>query len=828
MANLIANASSTFTGAATWAAVATGAGAALPTVTTNVTNTTTAYVYNPAFTITNTEVLDGVLIHLARANSSTGTFSVALSDDNGTTATREVTVNVTDLFAVSSGAALNYGWYFFKFGTTLTADGGADYRIGVKSSTASTVSVTRASATAADWSHLIRTTTAATAAAADAIYLCGEFVSAGVITTLTVTMNQTVATDYGTLDIGASGVLTWGTTAATNYILQLSGNLNVWAGGIYNQGTVATPVPRDGTATLQFDCVADGDFGLIANGGSTLVLQGLSRTIAKLVTKCLLNADAAANATSLGVSADTGWLSGDRIAVASTSRTATDCEAGTLNGAAGAATLTVNGFAGTGGGLLVAHSGTSPTQAEVALLTRNVVVRSVSTTAMAYVSLLADGDFDADWVEFRYFGTNVVSKRGVELATTTGTVTMHYCAINDCETWGLNLTGTTLTGSIAVDNLVMYNCGSAAGFGALAVSAATGIPALSDVLIIRTASTATAVSLSDLGMSLSGLTVVGATGTGIAASEAGGTGSWSNIVVHSGAGTGFSYTSGVLAITTSAAFWRNNGSGLAPSGSTGELTITNLVTFGNTANNISISAGAYMELYSPILNGDTTFSTGTGINIVGSASKTIIHDGDFSTVTGIKTAHTNDISVNTTNPYVSFVLDNCKLGAATEVSAQTLLSQHALIASQNHDQTAGNHRYWKRYGNGQTDSTIFNVSSPSERLTPNDASFKLESGPRVVACNSGATVTVTVYVRRSVVGDGTAYTGAQPRLVVRRNSSIGYSANTVLDTAIVAAGTWEQLSGTTTAATSDGAFEFFVDADGTAGWVNVDDWATTS
>jgi hypothetical protein len=38
-------------------------------------------------------------------------------------------------------------------------------------------------------------------------------------------------------------------------------------------------------------------------------------------------------------------------------------------------------------------------------------------------------------------------------------------------------------------------------------------------------------------------------------------------------------------------------------------------------------------------------------------------------------------------------------------------------------------------------------------------------------------------------------------------------------------GTWQQLTGTTSAVNADGGLEFVVDCDGTVGWVNVDDWS---
>jgi hypothetical protein len=46
----------------------------------------------------------------------------------------------------------------------------------------------------------------------------------------------------------------------------------------------------------------------------------------------------------------------------------------------------------------------------------------------------------------------------------------------------------------------------------------------------------------------------------------------------------------------------------------------------------------------------------------------------------------------------------------------------------------------------------------------------------------------------------------------------------VLDTMSAGADTWEQLTGTTPVASETGVFEVFVDCDGTAGSVYVDDW----
>ena len=77
------------------------------------------------------------------------------------------------------------------------------------------------------------------------------------------------------------------------------------------------------------------------------------------------------------------------------------------------------------------------------------------------------------------------------------------------------------------------------------------------------------------------------------------------------------------------------------------------------------------------------------------------------------------------------------------------------------------------------------------------------------------------------MGDGAAYNGNQPRLIVRRNDAIGITSDTVLATYSAGTGSWNQLSGTTAAFSDDGVAEVIVDCDGTAGWTNIDDWSVS-
>lgn len=155
----------------------------------------------------------------------------------------------------------------------------------------------------------------------------------------------------------------------------------------------------------------------------------------------------------------------------------------------------------------------------------------------------------------------------------------------------------------------------------------------------------------------------------------------------------------------------------------------------------------------------------------------------------------------------------------------------SIIAFQKWNQTTGSHRTYKREGSLMTDSAIFRTASPSLRMTPSYSTNKLDTlgwrGGFLKKIANGTALTASVWVRKSVVGDpsGANYNGNQPRLMVKRNAAIGITSDTVLATATTSG--WELISGTTAVATDDGVAEFYVDCDGTAGWINVDDVVIT-
>lgn len=820
MATLINSASGNLMTAGTWGTAEAGAGSQQTTIS-STGNTTVAYVASSAFTITLNDVIVGVLVHCKRLNT-TGTVTVGLSDDNGSTWAREVTVNASDLPASQS-------WCFFKFGSTITGDGGADYKVGIKGSSAGNATFYR-DGTVGNWARLLMTNTAPGAVAAgDILYVTGDLTGAGAGNDYTVTMDDTASTDFGAVTVCQRGILQFGTTASTNYTLKVSGDLAVWASGTLNVGTVATPMPANSTGWLTLDCTTNVEFGLLLKDGSTCVIQGASKTY----DRCLLNANASVNDTTLTSDVSTGWADNDKIAVASTTRTAAQCEQGQLNGAASGTTLTVDGFGGVGGGVAYAHSGTSPTQAEIINLTRNVGVRGASATLQTYISVGNLATVDWDWAEFYWHGSATAGKRGLEIATTTGSFNMQRCAAHDfsvASSYGINVTGSA-SDNFTITNNVFWNVDA---YFFLIASTTGASWVFSANVLMRNIST-DLTRLNDAGGTFTNNTLVGGSGIGILYSDALPLGTMSGNIVHSCASSPiyFSLTTPAAGSSLSSlTAWRNGAA--AYISVVTDITVSNWTLFGNATANIQLagSPATNVTLDTVVASGDSSFSTPSGISFPDTVVGVRLDNCDFGYATGIKTGHTTSDLAFTNPKIVQLYGGNTRLASSTPVSGFTnVVDVKSFIRISRYQQTAGNHKAWFKYGTITSDSVIFKTATPSERLTPTSASVKLESGPKRKKVDNGATATFSVWVRKSAVGDagGADYNGNQPRLVLRKNAAAGISSDTVLDTMTVAVGNWEQLSGTSSpAVTDDAVLEAFVDCDfGGAGWINVDDWTVS-
>jgi hypothetical protein len=839
--DLVAIVTGNLTAAATWGQ--TDATSNLVSTNTGSTALTTSDQDSAAFAPGAITVI-GIALRLAAraAGSPTNTITITLRNSTGSLDVAAVTANVSDLPVAAAGANCEGGWHFFKFSAPQLLIAATNYIVRAKLSATTTAVSLCTNGTGANWQRLMVTSGTAAPAAGDDMHVCQTLdavTNPATVTAVTVTMDQTAATDYGSastnaylaaLDISKGGTLTWGVAAATAYILQLSGNLIVYRSGTYNQGTVATPIPRGSSATLQFDCAADNDFKIRVMDGGTFVAQGLSRTVGKNIVWTLLTANQAGAAVAATVADDTGWLNGDDIAIASTSRTYTEAETVTLSGDAGATSLAH-------GAVTNAHAGSTAEkcQAEVILLSRNVVIRAVSTTLQfGGMEIRATATVDCDWVLFRYMAG--ASQYGLDVNITTGSATFSYCCARDCEQGWLNIGGIVNAGTLTIEHCVGYNLNTTnSNFSYIYLP--NGSQPLSTVTIndcVAIPRAGGAPPFRFYGMSsyvvLTNIRATSCPQQGIifagAVANMGGA-TIGPITTHSNANAGVQFSSAITnAVFDTIYSWRNGEHGLYFAAGTthGNLNFAGtVVLFGNNSCGILFNDECMHVRFVDLRSyGDSTFAQARGLYFQRACGHIRVESADFSTASGIWVAHsTQDILIDSA-AIVDLVINNALLAATTELT-MTAAGGGTAVRLQRRDRVATQHVTKTVRGDLTYETTTVDVS-PSLKMTPNCVSpLKLQSnagfygkGFRVKA-DSGQTATFNVKVRK----DGT-YAGNAPRLILCANPALGIAADVVGATLSVGINTWETLTYTTGAVTDNGVLEFLVDCDGVAGNVFVD------
>lgn len=809
MATLISKQTGNFTAAGTWGVVDT---TTFLDSEANNTALTTSYVAS-AGTTPGAITVEGIAVKIFSRNASpTGTMSVDLAVAGVQVAGTEVTTDVTDLPI--------QGWVFFKFSAPVLLLAATAYTVRAKTSSSSMVNLYR-NATANNWSRMLRTTTTAAPAATDSIHVMGDYTgTSGAGSSYTVTFDNTAATNFGTttppqsLTVNKRGTMTCGTSAATNYVFTYTGIQRVFDGGVLNWGTSSARIPSNSSVNIVAVQAANVDSGIQIASGGILRMYG-DNSVTNLKTQLTSNVGVAG--TTCDVLSTTGWAGTNQVVFAPTAATPSQFEKRTINTIVSGTQFTVTA------GLTNAHSGSSPTRGYVGLLTRNVKFHGESATQQAFIKVETGGQIEIDFAEIYNLGSSTTNKRGIEHESSV-TSFITNSSIYDCSTTGSAgfMVGTSTANNFTVQSNIFYNCSS---HSILLNTALTGTSyVIDDNLVIGTGATggASGIQLSDVGGTITNNIVSGSTsGSGIAFAESGGLlGSISGNVCHTNNTSGIS-NGGVLGTVTNSTTWRNTQNGIVQT--SGETIYDGHTSFGNTIANFSISGGV-ATVNSPVWNAGTTQVCPVGLALAGSG-KVMINDGS----SGSSTAHgTGDINVSGINHYNEVYLNNFIMASGVEVANQTNLAPFSYIGANEHDGTEGNNRAWRKYGNYTIDTTILDAT-PSLRMTPSSASQKLVSPFITVPCLDGQAVSVSIKVRESVVGDGTAYNGAFPRLIVRKNVSVGVSADTVLATATSASeGAFETLTGTTVVPNADGVLEFYIDCDGTTGWVNVDTFNVTS
>jgi hypothetical protein len=447
------------------------------------------------------------------------------------------------------------------------------------------------------------------------------------------------------------------------------------------------------------------------------------------------------------------------------------------------------------------------------------------------------------WVLFRYCYGGSSPKRGLDIGHSGGTVTVTNCIVRDMQNRACAIASTATT-AVTISGLVGYTATAlGTGVGALSVESANTAPVTLSTIGLMVDSSASSGVLIVNGsgpVSLSNAWLSG--GADVVLRVAVASTAWVNVsldtvYVHSQAGSSsmLQVSSGFVARSAWNAVhvYRGNNIGLNfTAGLAGELTFTNSRFFGNVSNINGDNGWSRLRFVNCTIAGDSTFASQRGFRLNGAAATTEMRlEGCQVGVAGsFYASHTvADIDPATGwGVYCAITLVNTTLGSATRWSTNlsTQAGGYSFVAEQRKDGATGVHQTtYFLAGVVSRETTIYRTAAPSEKLAPSGGTngLRLRSSVKRIPIGAGQTATIGVYVRKNG-----SYNGNQPRLMLRANPAVGVTADTVLDTMTAGADTWEQLTGTSSpAATEAGVLEVYVDCDGSAGAVYVDDWTAS-
>lgn len=783
--------------------------------------TTTSYVSGSNST-PGAITVDGIMLKYRYVVTNTGTLSAEIYNSTGaaSVAGTEVTINVSDLNMVNqAGSNSTGGFIYLKFGSPVTLLAATNYNVRVKTSTASTVYVNASSGT--NWSIGLVTSTNAAPAASDNLYFCGPFTTTSTPVFVTCTYDNTASTVWGSFELGGFAKNILQNSASTAY------KLSIATGGYYKCtlnsesefGTSSSRVPATSSIFFELQSGGAGANGLEIRSPAKFRMYGETKT-----RKAKLAANSSAGATSLTTDVSTGWKNGDNIVFANTIRSGTvtalaEKKALTADASGTALTITAMTNAKLGSGVLICDIGN---------VTSNAQIYGSSTTNTMYILTGVASNvggipvLDLDNVEMRYIGSNTADKYGISCYGTTGsTHNISNCGMHDCHA---NSRGVSM--AAAIDNFTIS--GNVFHSGSYGVIISTNNSTLSGTRIITSnlllAHTSNAILLGNSSAITSDVTCTFNTASSSANAF--------NININN----------------SDSLFTDNIGYGNSVSCLTGTVTRSTIKRIDGYINNYYGSVAVFY---------DSFFDTGTwfgnqycNIGCGGCLNAVFMNI----TSNSYSPATTSSFIIATGSAAIDVFFDNCTTGNLVQHSRvmepvtivsykinfrsctinESLLAllgssiaipSYSKVCFQNLNGGANNHRYYSTVGTATSDTTIYDTAPISMRLTPISASAKFRGSTFRTSVKSGTTTTISVKVRKSVSGDGTAYNGNQPRLIMKSNISAGssFAYDIVAATATDAAnGAWQTLTYTTPSVSQDTVLEFYVDCDGTTGWINWD------
>ena len=836
MAKLASITSGNFTSSSTWGVIneqsfqAGTAGGLGYSVTSTPTSLGT---FSPSSTVTATHI--GFRL-LGQANTGTLTFDIFNVTAGAQVAGTSVTINKSALnFNNGNGSS---SWYLVKIPTPPSLSSGTNYAIRV--STNGSITLYAISNAVASTVHRFIVTSATQApASTDDLWVVSEWTTGSTVNEITVTMDNTTSAttfgsataNYGGINLNTNAYLNYGTSASTNYYLRLNGFVWLTAGASLNIGTSATTIPASSTAVLEFSGASQGftqTSSLPSVSFGTYVSSVSIRGENPAYPHVLLAANASVAATSLTTNVATDWKSGDTIVLAGTDAVATGQDLRTLSADAVGTTLTITS------GLTNAHGGSGDIVGEVMNLTRNVRIRN--SNASQGIMTMNNVLMDIQGTEIRNMGIMTLTGVGQKTfryssfynstyisAIVSGVMNFDYNCFYNCGYFLVGNVGTS-AGSTALPSTVNFNCfilglsNQSGYFSSVSIN-----PRFTDFIGNRASGLPSVVGpvFGSVTFQSSLSTYTDRLASGVISA---------NTIHSSTAGVGVYLVSSLIMYDMS--IWRISATrtGLEITSADG-VKVYGGNFYGNISarGQISISTSYGSEVINCNFRAGTTITASRGISIEGQTDL-ILRNCTFGTG---QTHSTADVVIGGQRDN-TILFENCLLNSTTKFSSLTSLYGNSFVKLQRYQQTNNNHYIYTAIGNAsQYDGVIYKTGVASTRLIPLTTTFKHKSPVKIIPISSGSTATVSVWVRKSTVSDasGANYNGAQPRLMLAYSPSVfNYTGQTdqVLATMTAAVGTWEQLTATIPyTAYSTGGFEVYVDCDGTAGWINVDDWSVS-
>jgi hypothetical protein len=827
MSVLVNNSSTNWSNSAGWSAISfAGWTPAIATQETG--NSASAVTFTSGTTfIPGAITADAILLKLATRTGTSGTVSVRLFNSTGAVVVAGTTVDVNTLDLPNTTTAT---WVMFKFAAPVTLLAATNYTIQVASSIAGNANFMRKSATASDWTFGLRTTATQLPVAGDQVLIASEYTQLSTSTNYVVTMNVTSGVSIGTatagqaaIEVNNSATLAWSVAGASNYPMTLTGGWYTNHGGISTIGTLASPMPSTSTAVITLTQAANVQHGIITRGNGSFTTYGTTKT-----TKAYLAANAVTGATSLTTDVSTSWVNGDSLAIASTSRLVAECETALMSGNATGTTVPV-------AAITFNHDGSSLSnvaKAEIINLSRNVKITGTSIALQTYFVAQNNATVVLGYTEFALFGSATANARGVEFQQTTGSTTVTGCSFRNFESVssvGVYINSVTPP-TTTISNCVFYRLVTNSILTVVNTTPITvndcwsigGTLMNNNNGMVFAGQTGTFTNLNAAGSSATGISF---TGTNIVSPFTA-----SNIIAHSCTAANLAIQTNcditdTVAIFSSITSYRSLADGLGMGvGTIGTVngTINGAYLFGNATRGITLTLAFDWVFNNLNIYGETSYPQTSGVVFNNHAMDNVLD----SCVIGSPVAHTTaDITDVCVRNQHQLVLRNCLLASTTEISGQANYTVQSWTQSARHDQTAGNQKSFYKYGVATLDNTFYVVSAPSQRLTPNSTISKFRSVEKRIAVPTGKRAKVSVWVRKSVVGDGTVYNGSEIRMVQLEDSAIGVNTDTVLTSSTAASyGAFEKITGTTAVVTDNGVVRIVLDCDGTTGWINSDLW----